>query len=92
MAIDMTARDLQAKAKAKGLPWSAAKGFDTFTPIRQAIFILLRLASPYNANVFGLFSDFIPKSAISDPQNVDLWLKVNDKIKQSGNTKDMIFE
>ncbi|KAG2182383.1 hypothetical protein INT43_007313 [Umbelopsis isabellina] len=75
LAIDMTARDLQAKAKAKGLPWSAAKGFDTFTPIRQAIFI-----------------DFIPKSAISDPQNVDLWLKVNDTIKQSGNTKDMIFE
>lgn len=34
LAIDMTARDLQAKAKAKGLPWSAAKGFDTFTPIR----------------------------------------------------------
>ncbi|CAM0142662.1 hypothetical protein VKS41_002782 [Umbelopsis sp. WA50703] len=70
LAIDMTARDLQAKAKAKGLPWSAAKGFDTFTPI----------------------SDFIPKSAIPDPQNVDLWLKVNDTIKQNGNTKDMIFE
>ena len=31
--FDITARDLQAEAKAKGLPWTAAKGFDTFAPI-----------------------------------------------------------
>lgn len=31
--FDMTARDLQAEAKAKGLPWTASKGFDTFAPI-----------------------------------------------------------
>jgi 2-keto-4-pentenoate hydratase/2-oxohepta-3-ene-1,7-dioic acid hydratase in catechol pathway len=29
----MTARNLQDKVKKQGLPWSAAKGFDTFTPI-----------------------------------------------------------
>lgn len=29
----MTARNLQDQVKKKGLPWSAAKGFDTFTPI-----------------------------------------------------------
>jgi len=29
----MTARNLQDEAKKRGLPWSAAKGFDTFTPI-----------------------------------------------------------
>ena len=34
LAIDMTARNMQEAAKQKGLPWSAAKGFDTFTPIR----------------------------------------------------------
>ncbi|KAL0946478.1 hypothetical protein HGRIS_012695 [Hohenbuehelia grisea] len=33
LAIDMTARNLQDEAKKQGLPWSAAKGFDTFTPI-----------------------------------------------------------
>ncbi|AAW45982.1 hypothetical protein CNBJ2250 [Cryptococcus deneoformans B-3501A] len=33
LAVDMTARNVQDKAKAKGLPWSAAKGFDTFCPI-----------------------------------------------------------
>ncbi len=28
LGIDLTARDLQAKAKEKGLPWTLAKGFD----------------------------------------------------------------
>ncbi|MBC7108949.1 MAG: fumarylacetoacetate hydrolase family protein [Methanomassiliicoccales archaeon] len=31
--MDITARDLQAEAKKKGLPWTVAKGFDTFAPI-----------------------------------------------------------
>lgn len=31
--LDITARELQAKAKAAGLPWDEAKGFDTFAPI-----------------------------------------------------------
>lgn len=34
LAIDMTARNMQDKAKKAGLPWSSAKGLDTFTPIR----------------------------------------------------------
>ncbi len=33
LGIDMTARDLQAEAKQCGLPWSVAKGFDTFAPL-----------------------------------------------------------
>jgi 2-keto-4-pentenoate hydratase/2-oxohepta-3-ene-1,7-dioic acid hydratase in catechol pathway len=33
VGLDMTARDLQSAAKAKGLPWSVAKGFDTFAPL-----------------------------------------------------------
>ncbi|KAL1406970.1 hypothetical protein Q8F55_006383 [Vanrija albida] len=33
LAIDLTARNMQDAVKKKGLPWSAAKGFDTFTPI-----------------------------------------------------------
>ncbi|WFD42500.1 acylpyruvate hydrolase [Malassezia psittaci] len=69
LAIDMTARNVQDKAKKQGLPWSAAKGFDTFTPI----------------------SDFVPKKLIQDSSDVELWLKVNDQLKQNGNTQDMIF-
>lgn len=33
IGIDFTARDLQSKAKTDGLPWTLAKGFDTFAPI-----------------------------------------------------------
>lgn len=33
--LDLTARDLQAEAKKKGLAWSEAKGFDTFAPISE---------------------------------------------------------
>jgi 2-keto-4-pentenoate hydratase/2-oxohepta-3-ene-1,7-dioic acid hydratase in catechol pathway len=35
LGIDFTARDLQAKLKAKGLPWEKAKGFDGATLIGQ---------------------------------------------------------
>jgi 2-keto-4-pentenoate hydratase/2-oxohepta-3-ene-1,7-dioic acid hydratase in catechol pathway len=31
--LDITARDIQGEAKRKGLPWSEAKGFDTFAPV-----------------------------------------------------------
>ncbi|KAI4227859.1 MAG: hypothetical protein L6R36_002082 [Xanthoria steineri] len=69
VAIDMTARNVQDEAKKKGLPWSIAKGFDTFLPL----------------------SNYIPKTAISDPQNVELWLSVNDEVKQKDSTRLMLF-
>lgn len=77
LAIDMTARNMQEKAKKSGLPWSAAKGLDTFTPIRYASWLTS--------------SDLIAKDQIPDPHNVDLWLQVNGEMRQNGNTKDMIF-
>ncbi|MEO6967018.1 MAG: fumarylacetoacetate hydrolase family protein [Rhodanobacteraceae bacterium] len=40
VGIDLTRRDLQAAAKAKGLPWDAAKGFDHSAPVSA-----LRIAS-----------------------------------------------
>jgi fumarylpyruvate hydrolase len=33
VGLDLTRRDLQANAKAKGLPWDTAKGFDHSAPI-----------------------------------------------------------
>ena len=33
LGLDLTARDLQAAAKASKGPWSIAKGFDTFAPL-----------------------------------------------------------
>ena len=37
LTLDITARDIQAEAKAKGLPWSVSKGFDTFEPTSHII-------------------------------------------------------
>ncbi|XP_077992519.1 oxaloacetate tautomerase FAHD1, mitochondrial-like [Glandiceps talaboti] len=35
---------------------------------------------------------FIPLEKIPDPQNVGIWLKVNEAMRQNGHTKDMIFK
>jgi len=35
--LDMTARDLQDKAKHAGEPWTLSKGFDTFCPISNIV-------------------------------------------------------
>jgi acylpyruvate hydrolase len=37
LGIDFTARDLQSKAKAKGLPWTLAKGFNGSAPVSEFI-------------------------------------------------------
>ena len=35
LGIDFTARDLQSKAKSKGLPWTLAKGFNGSAPVSE---------------------------------------------------------
>ncbi|KAG7563002.1 hypothetical protein FFLO_01560 [Filobasidium floriforme] len=37
LAIDVTGRNMQDVVKGKGLPWAAAKGFDTFAPVGRFI-------------------------------------------------------
>lgn len=69
LGIDMTARNAQDEAKKKGLPWSIAKGFDTFLPI----------------------SNPVPKSTVPDPHRVELWLSVNDEVRQKDSTELMLF-
>lgn len=69
VGIDVTARDIQQRAKEKGHPWSVAKGFDTFAPL----------------------SSFVSSDKIKNPQDLDLQLTVNDEVRQSDNTKLMIF-
>ena len=60
---------MQNEAKKKGLPWSIAKGFDTFLPISQEI----------------------PRDRIADPHDVEIWLSVNDEVKQKDNSNLMLF-
>ncbi|KAG9188266.1 acylpyruvate hydrolase [Alternaria panax] len=51
LAIDMTARNVQDEAKRKGLPWSIAKGFDTFMPISNFI-AKNRIPDPQKAHLW----------------------------------------
>jgi 2-keto-4-pentenoate hydratase/2-oxohepta-3-ene-1,7-dioic acid hydratase in catechol pathway len=44
----MTARNVQDEAKKKGLPWTIAKGFDTFLPVSQEI-LKSQIPDPHNA-------------------------------------------
>lgn len=37
IGLDLTARDVQKAAKDKGLPWAAAKGFDTSAPLSELV-------------------------------------------------------
>lgn len=37
IGIDVTARDVQEKAKQKSHPWAVAKGFDTFAPVSSFV-------------------------------------------------------
>ncbi|MEO6519074.1 MAG: fumarylacetoacetate hydrolase family protein [Pseudoxanthomonas sp.] len=37
VGLDLTRRDLQAAAKAKGLPWDSGKGFDHSAPISELV-------------------------------------------------------
>ncbi|KAI9765099.1 MAG: hypothetical protein M1840_007806 [Geoglossum simile] len=61
LGIDMTARNLQDEAKKKGLPWSTAKGFDTFLPISNAI-PKSTIPDPYNAHLYLSINDVVKQS------------------------------
>ncbi len=49
--VDVTARDLQAEAKKKGLAWTVAKGFDTFGPIGPKI-VSADAIDPHNCEIW----------------------------------------
>lgn len=68
LGIDFTARDLQSKAKSKGLPWDLAKGFNGSAPV----------------------SEFFPLADYPDLRNISFSLRVNDQVKQQGNTSMML--
>ncbi|MCU0371878.1 MAG: fumarylacetoacetate hydrolase family protein [Ignavibacteria bacterium] len=69
IGIDLTLRDIQTKAKAKGLPWLTSKGFLTSAPVSQIIL----------------------KENINEPANMNFTLKINNELRQTGNTSNMIF-
>lgn len=50
VGLDMTARDVQNAAKKKGLPWTVAKGFDTFAPVGDFI-AASRVSNPQDLRI-----------------------------------------
>ncbi len=50
IGIDFTARDLQQKAKDKGLPWDIAKGFNGSAPISDTFYPVAKFADLKNIN------------------------------------------
>jgi 2-keto-4-pentenoate hydratase/2-oxohepta-3-ene-1,7-dioic acid hydratase in catechol pathway len=50
IGIDFTARDLQTKAKEKGLPWDIAKGFNGSAPISDTFIPVSKFADLANIN------------------------------------------
>lgn len=70
IGVDFTARDLQQKAKEKGLPWDIAKGFNGSAPLGDK---------------------FIPVGDFNNLADINFSLKLNDEIKQQGNTSLMLF-
>jgi acylpyruvate hydrolase len=68
VGIDFTARDIQEKCKAGGLPWEKAKSFD-------------------NSAAVG---SFVPRAKLNEA-DIGFSLKVNDELRQEGNSSSMIF-
>jgi acylpyruvate hydrolase len=60
IGIDFTARDLQQKAKEKGLPWDIAKGFNGSAPVSDKFILVKDFEELSNIN-FSLTIDGEPK-------------------------------
>lgn len=75
VGLDLTARDLQARAKERGEPWTVAKGFDGAAPLSP----LVALDPPR------------PGGAPDRLARLELALAVNGVERQRGRTADLLF-
>lgn len=78
VALDLTARDIQAQLKKNGHPWTLAKSFKDACPIGDWV-----SASKLGGTDEAVFA------ALND---LEFSLRVNDEQRQRGFTKDMIYK
>jgi acylpyruvate hydrolase len=69
VALDLTARDIQAELKKAGHPWTLAKSFK-------------------HSTLLGSFFEVTDQDLLEE---LHLELLVNDEMRQSGSTEDMVF-
>ncbi|MFO7677993.1 MAG: fumarylacetoacetate hydrolase family protein [Thermoplasmatota archaeon] len=62
VALDVTARDIQSAAKKNGLPWSIAKGFDTFCPISDVV-LKHEVSNPLNLSLALYLNDILKQKS-----------------------------
>jgi acylpyruvate hydrolase len=91
IGIDFTARDLQQKAKEKGLPWEIAKGFEGSAPISKFV-ALTSLENPENIP----FHLDINGKTVQMGQSADMIFSIDDIISYVSRffplkTGDLIF-
>jgi len=78
LAIDYTGRNMQDAAKAKGLPWSAAKvSSRAVCPnLRRGVELILFREISQGFDTSCPVGEFIPKDKVEDPHKLKLWYKV----------------
>lgn len=94
IGCDLTRRDLQSIAKANGRPWDSSKGFDHSAPI--GTIIPIHNNSNDNSNNDSVSSspftkDDITEHIMNHNEKTNIWLSVNDHIKQNSTTQHMIW-
>lgn len=91
LGIDFTARDLQSKIKAKGLPWEIAKAFDNSAPVGKF------LPLPEDRDIQDLqFSLKINGEEKQKGHTADMLFRINEVIAYASrfftlNTGDLLF-
>ena len=81
IALDLTARDIQAELKANQHPWTLAKSFRKSCPLSSTV-ALPAVTSEASAGA----------AATSNVPHFKFELKVNGEVRQRGDTHDMIFD
>lgn len=92
VGIDFTARDLQKKLREEGQPWELSKGFDGSAVIGEWVSLKDLAEKKFKENG----NDAAGKKALEDYQktvinDINFHLDINGERRQTGCTKDMIF-
>lgn len=87
VGVDFTARDLQRKLRAEGLPWDLAKGFDGSAVVGEFCDFIGEKPAILDGSL-GRFEEHVVAERLS--QGIEFHLDINGKTVQSGISSEMI--